>query len=69
VRPLAGEPAGYLSEVLETGGRQWRFTSYVTVRDGALFIISLNALESEADALLPLFDRVLAAFSPRTERW
>lgn len=69
VRPLAGEPAGYLAEVLETGGQQWRFTSYVTVRDGALFIISLNALESEADALLPLFERILASFDPRTERW
>jgi hypothetical protein len=69
VRPLAGEPAGYLSEVLETGGQRWRFTSYVTVRDGALFIISFNTLESEHAAMLPLFDRVLASFYPRTERW
>lgn len=69
VRPLAGEPVGYLSEVLETGGQRWRFTSYATVRDGALFIISLNTLESEHDAMLPLFDRMLASFHPRTERW
>jgi hypothetical protein len=69
VRMLAGEPAGYLSEVLEAGGQRWRFTSYVTVRDGALFIISLNTLESEHAAMLPLFDRILASFNPRTERW
>lgn len=69
VRTLAGQPAGYLSEVLETGGQRWRFTSYVTVRDGALFIISLNTLESEHEAMLPLFDRMLASFDPRTERW
>jgi len=68
VRTLAGEPAGYLSEVLETGGRRWRFTSYVTVRDGALFIVSLNTLESEHAAMLPLFERMLASFNPRTER-
>jgi hypothetical protein len=69
VRPLAGEPAGYLSELLDLGGQRWRFTSYVTVRDGALFIISFNTLESEQAAMLPLFDRVLASFDPRTERW
>jgi hypothetical protein len=69
VRTLAGEPAGYLSEVLEAGGQRWRFTSYVTVRDGALFIISLNTLESEHAAMLPLFERILASFNPRTERW
>jgi hypothetical protein len=69
VRTLAGEPAGYLSEVLELGGRRWRFTSYVTVRDAALFIISFNAIEGEHDALLPLVERVLASFHPRTERW
>lgn len=69
VRTLAGEPAGYLSEVLVAGGQRWRFTSYVTVRDGALFIVSLNTLESEHAAMLPLFDRILASFDPRTERW
>lgn len=69
VRTLAGEPAGYLAEVVELGGRRWRFISYVTFRDGALFALSLNAIEEEHSALLPLFDRVLASFDPRTERW
>jgi hypothetical protein len=69
VRMLGGEPAGYLSEVLELGGRRWRFTSYVTVRDAALFMFSFNAIEGEHDALLPLVGRVLASFDPRTERW
>ncbi|WP_420130435.1 hypothetical protein [Longimicrobium sp.] len=69
VRSLAGEPAGYLSESLEQGGQRWRFTSYATVRDGALFIVSLNTLESDYAAMLPLFERMLASFNPRTERW
>jgi hypothetical protein len=69
VRPLAGEPAGYLSEVLEIEGRQWRFTSYVTLRDGALFIVSLNTLEEDFEEMLPLYEQVLASFNPRTERW
>jgi hypothetical protein len=69
VRVLAGEPAGYLSETMDLGGRRWRFTSYVTVRDAALFILSLNTLESEHAAMLPLFERILASFDPRTERW
>jgi hypothetical protein len=68
VRTLAGQRAGYLSEVLELGGQRWRFTSYLTVRDGALFIVSLNTLESEHEAMLPLFERMLASFNPRTER-
>jgi hypothetical protein len=68
VRTLDGEPAGFLSEMLEAGGRRWRFISYVTRRDGALFAISMNAIEDGHAALLPLFERVLASFRPRTER-
>lgn len=69
VRTLAGEPAGYLSETMETGGVRWRWISYATYRDGAVFLVSLNTLERDHDALLPLLERVLASFSPRTERW
>lgn len=69
VRLLAGEPAGYLSEVAELGGVRWRLTSYATYRDGAVFLVSLNTLEPDHDALLPLFERVLASLDPRTERW
>ncbi|HEX6039079.1 hypothetical protein [Longimicrobium sp.] len=69
VRILAGEPAGYLSEVAELGGVRWRLTSYATYRDGAIFLVSLNTLEPDHDALLPVFERVLASFDPRTERW
>ncbi|HST62250.1 MAG TPA: hypothetical protein VLK84_26335 [Longimicrobium sp.] len=43
--------------------------SYVTMRDGAIFAISLNAPEGGHAALLPLWERVLASFYPRTERW
>ena len=69
VRMLAGEPAGYLSERVELGGVEWRFISYATYRDGTLFLISLNTLERDHAALLPLYARVLASFNPRTERW
>jgi hypothetical protein len=69
VRALAGEPAGYLSEVMVAGGREWRMISYVTMRDGAIFAISLNGPEGGHTALLPLWERVLASFDPRTERW
>jgi hypothetical protein len=69
VRALAGEPAGYLSEVMVAGGREWRMISYVTLRDGAIFAVSLNAPEGTHAVLLPLWERVLASFDPRTERW
>lgn len=69
VRTLAGEPAGYLDETVELAGRRWRMISYLTYRDGALFAISMNAIDGEHAALMPLWERVIASFNPRTERW
>lgn len=69
VRSLAGEPAGYITEVLREGEGELRAVSYITVRDGALFIVTLNVPEPEYAAVLPLFERVLASLTPRTERW
>lgn len=69
VRLLAGEPAGYVAELIQQADGELRAVSYVTVRDGALFIVTLNVPETGYAAVLPFFERVLASFDPRTERW
>jgi hypothetical protein len=69
VRTLAGEPAGYLSELLRDGPARVRIVSYVTVRDGAVFLVTLEVPEGDHAELLPVWERVLASFNPRTERW
>lgn len=69
VRALAGEPAGYITEVLREGEGELRAVSYITVRDGAIFIVTLNVPEPGYAAVLPLFERVLASLDARTERW
>lgn len=69
VRELAGEPAGYLSETWAEGGTEWTADSYVTVRDGALFIVSLTTPERLYVNVINSFDSVLLSFDPRTERW
>jgi hypothetical protein len=69
VRQLAGEPAGYVTELIREADGELRAVSYITVRDGVLFIVTLNVPERDYAAVLPLFERVLASLAPRTERW
>jgi hypothetical protein len=69
VRTLAGEPAGYISEVLREGDREMLAISYVTVRDAAFFFVTLNVPAEQYPFILPLWERVLDSFDPRTERW
>ncbi|HEX6039078.1 hypothetical protein [Longimicrobium sp.] len=69
VRELAGEPAGYLAETWTEDGTEWSAVSYVTVRDGALFIVSLLTPEAAFSNAVPVFEGGLPAFAPRTERW
>lgn len=69
VRSLAGEPSGYITEVMREGAGELRGVSYITIRDGAMFIVTLNVPEPDYAAVLPLFQRVLASLDPRTERW
>ena len=69
VRSLAGEPAGYVTELLRDSPADVRAATYITARDGAIFFITLNVPEGDYPAVLPVFERVLASFNPRTERW
>jgi hypothetical protein len=69
VRTLAGEPAGYLDELLRGEPANVRAVSYVTARDGAIFLVSMHVPEDDYAELLPVFEQVLASFNPRTERW
>jgi hypothetical protein len=69
VRTLAGEPAGYLDELLRDETGPVRAVSYVTVRDGAVFLVTMKVPEGDYAELLPVLERVLASFNPRTERW
>lgn len=68
VREIAGEPAGYLSETWMEDGTEWTSLSYVTVRDGALFIASLATPERTYVNVIHTFDSVVASFIPGTER-
>lgn len=68
VRELAGAPAGYLSESWMEDGTEWSAISYVTARDGALFIVSLTTPERTFLNVINTFDWVAATFTPRTER-
>jgi hypothetical protein len=69
VREMAGEPAGYLDEVWMRDGTAWHSVSYVTVRDGALFVVSLRTPDLAYVNVIYAFDSVVASFNPRTERW
>jgi hypothetical protein len=68
VRPLAGAPAGWLSETFEEDGAAWRSISYVTVRDAVVFIATLTAPRAELDAAFPSWERAMATLEMRTDR-
>lgn len=68
VRPLAGAPAGWLSETFEQNGEVWRSASYVTVRDAVVFIATLRAPDEEFAAALPLWEHAMATLEMRTVR-
>jgi hypothetical protein len=67
VRTLAGQPAGYLDEVVG-GESPWHTTGYMTFRDAVLYIVLMEAPGDDAAALLPLWERVAASFTPHTRR-
>jgi hypothetical protein len=66
VHGLAGQPAGYLSETDPADGA--RVDTYVTFRDGALFVLTLRAPAAEFATRLPLLGRIVSSFHPGTER-
>jgi hypothetical protein len=68
VRRLEGHPAGYLVETFAQDGVSRRAESYVTVRDGVIFIATLQCPEGACDDARAAWEHALASLRMRTER-
>lgn len=63
IRALAGQRAGYLSEVKEKEGETWESEGWVTARDAVFYGILVTAPAAEFRANRALWERVAASFA------
>jgi hypothetical protein len=62
IRTLAGQRAGYMSEVKEKEGETWESEGWVTARDAVFYGILVTAPAAEFRANRALWERVAASF-------